>query len=210
MSWISKLLLLYKRKKVQVLTNREIAMLLDAIDVGEKRITFFPFNEFTVLDDHAIQKVIKKTNICDIAMVALSIDSELRNKIFRNIPQQDSIKIKNIIKGVGNFKEKDIVEAQTKICSIIYYLANTGEIIIPKRFRFPDNLDQYFPIFHPPSSFDSISKYIEEFQVFLRDKRCEWELGELEKVETPILDIDSAESRKKFEKWFLNGKVIKL
>ena len=183
-------------------------MLLDAIDTGEKRVTFFPFNEFAALDDHAIQKVIKETDIYDIAMVVLSMNNELRDKIFRNIEQQESIKIKNIIRCKENFKEKDIVNAQTKICSIIYYLANTGEIIIPKKFRFPDNLDQYFSIFHPPSSFDCILKYIDGFQLFLNERR--FELGELEDMEPPILDIDSAESRKKFEKWFRNGKIISI
>jgi len=184
MEWLKKISLFFRRKKLIVLSNKEIAELLDVIDTscdGDKKVSLFPFNEFATFNDYAIKEIIQKTNIHDIVMIILSIDIELRDKIYNNMSQQESIEIKNTIKNIKYFKDKDVVESQTKICPIIYYLANTGKIIIPQKFKYPDNLDYFLLIFKHPSSFNNISEYVEEFLKFLNEKRYEFgELGILE------------------------------
>jgi flagellar motor switch protein FliG len=188
MKWINKISSYVKRKvhaltetrKVEILTNMEIAKLLDTINFGDTGDsgtggklgeTPLQFIDFAALNDIDIQKIILKSNIHDITMTLLSIDANLHDKIYINMSEQDVINIKNSIKCADNIKQVDIVKGRTKFFSTIYYLAKTGEIVIPKKFHFPGNFDKFFSVFRKPSSFDSMSKYTEEFENFFMNSK---------------------------------------
>jgi len=163
------------------LTNEEIDVLLENIDERrpqEEKRPSNPFSEIVKLDELAIQKVIQKTDGIDMAkaLKPTNFRVKVQNKIFRNMTKRAAIILKEDIEYMGPIRLKDVEEAQRKIFSMIYHLADTGEITIPEDFLSPDKLDQAYAAFNPLSNFDSEFENIEEFAAFLTERRQPEEL----------------------------------
>jgi hypothetical protein len=161
------------------LTNEEIDVLLENIDEKisqEEKRPSDPFNKIVKLDDRAIQKVIQKTDGKDLAKALKPAGLRVQNKIFRNMTKRAATMLKEDIEYMGPIRLKDVEEAQRKIFSTIYQLADKGEITIPEDFLSPDDLDQAYAAFSPLSNIDSEFKNIEEFTAFLAERRQPEEL----------------------------------
>jgi flagellar motor switch protein FliG len=91
----------------------------------------FVFEDIVMLDDRTIQKVMSKVNSQELAKALKSVDTEVQDKVFRNLSKRAVSMLKEDMEYMGPVKLKDVEEAQQLIVSIIMYLEYRGEIIIP-------------------------------------------------------------------------------
>jgi flagellar motor switch protein FliG len=92
----------------------------------------FVFEDIVMLDDRAIQKVLREVDTQELAKALKSVDTEVQDKIFRNMSKRAAGMLKEDMEYMGPVRLKDVEEAQQKIVSIIRHLEDTGEIVIAR------------------------------------------------------------------------------
>jgi len=68
----------------------------------------------------------------ELAKALKSVDTEVQDKIFRNMSKRAAGMLKEDMEFMGPVRLKDVEEAQQKIVSIIRHLEDTGEIVIAR------------------------------------------------------------------------------
>jgi flagellar motor switch protein FliG len=92
----------------------------------------FVFEDIVMLDDRAIQKVMREVDSQELAKALKSVDSEVQDKIFKNMSKRAASMLKEDMEYMGPVRLKDVEEAQQKIVSIIRHLEDTGEIVVAR------------------------------------------------------------------------------
>ncbi|MFP4382410.1 MAG: flagellar motor switch protein FliG [Spirochaetia bacterium] len=92
----------------------------------------FIFEDIVMLDDRAIQKVMREVDTAELAKALKSVDSEVQDKIFRNQSKRAATLLKEDMEYMGPIRMKDVEEAQQKIVSIIRKLEEQGEIVVAR------------------------------------------------------------------------------
>jgi len=92
----------------------------------------FVFEDIVMLDDKAIQKVMREVDSQGLAKALKSVDSEVQDKIFKNMSKRAASMLKEEMEYMGPVRLKDVEEAQQKIVSIIRHLEDTGEIVVAR------------------------------------------------------------------------------
>ena len=92
----------------------------------------FVFEDIVMLDDRSIQKVMREVDSQELAKALKSVDTEVQDKIFRNMSKRAAGMLKEDMEFMGPIRLKDVEEAQQKIVSIIRHLEDTGEIVIAR------------------------------------------------------------------------------
>jgi flagellar motor switch protein FliG len=92
----------------------------------------FVFEDIVMLDDRAIQKVMREVDQQELAKALRSVDTEVQDKIFRNMSKRAAGMLKEDMEYMGPVRLKDVEEAQQKIVSIIRHLEDTGEIVVAR------------------------------------------------------------------------------
>ncbi|AHC14579.1 flagellar motor switch protein FliG [Salinispira pacifica] len=92
----------------------------------------FVFEDIVMLDDRAIQKVMREVDTAELAKALKSVDTEVQDKIFRNMSKRASQLLKEDMEYMGPIRMKDVEEAQQKIVSIIRKLEEQGEIVVAR------------------------------------------------------------------------------
>ncbi|MDR0451664.1 MAG: flagellar motor switch protein FliG [Treponema sp.] len=92
----------------------------------------FVFEDIVMLDDKAIQKVMREVDSQELAKALKSVDTEVQDKIFRNMSKRAANMLKEDMEYMGPVRLKDVEEAQQKIVSIIRHLEDTGEIVVAR------------------------------------------------------------------------------
>ncbi|MDR3020601.1 MAG: flagellar motor switch protein FliG, partial [Treponema sp.] len=92
----------------------------------------FVFEDIVMLDDRAIQKVMREVDSQELAKALKSVDSEVQDKIFKNMSKRAANILKEDMEYMGPVRLKDVEEAQQKIVSIIRHLEDTGEIVVAR------------------------------------------------------------------------------
>jgi len=90
----------------------------------------FTFEDIVMLDDRAVQNVLRETDSSDLAKALKGADAKVQGKIFRNMSQRAAAMLKEDMEYMGPVRLKDVEESQNKIISIIRHLEETGEIIV--------------------------------------------------------------------------------
>jgi flagellar motor switch protein FliG len=85
-----------------------------------------------MLDDRAIQKVLRDVDQQDLAKALKSVDTEVQDKIFRNMSKRAASMLKEDMEFMGPIRVKDVEEAQQKIVSNIRRLQDNGDIVIAR------------------------------------------------------------------------------
>ncbi|MCL2758863.1 MAG: flagellar motor switch protein FliG, partial [Treponema sp.] len=68
----------------------------------------------------------------ELAKALKSVDSEVQDKIFKNMSKRAASMLKEDMEYMGPVRLKDVEEAQQKIVSIIRHLEDTGEIVVAR------------------------------------------------------------------------------
>ena len=92
----------------------------------------FVFEDIVMLDDRAIQKVMREVDSQELAKALKSVDTEVQDKIFRNMSKRAAGMLKEDMEYMGPIRLKDVEEAQQKIVSIIRHLEDNGEIVVAR------------------------------------------------------------------------------
>jgi len=92
----------------------------------------FVFEDIVLLDDRAIQKVLREVDTTELAKALKAVDSEVQDKIFRNMSKRAATLLKEDMDYMGPVRLKDVEEAQQRIVSIIRKLEEQGEIVVAR------------------------------------------------------------------------------
>lgn len=98
----------------------------------EIRRKMFVFEDILLLDDHAIQRVLRDVDNNDLAISLKGSNEEVQNAIFNNLSKRLAVMIKEDMEFMGPVRMKDVEEAQQKIVNTIRKLEDSGEIIISR------------------------------------------------------------------------------
>lgn len=98
----------------------------------EIRKKMFVFEDILLLDDRAIQRVLRDVDNNDLGIALKGANEEVQNVIFKNLSKRLSAMIKEDMEFMGPVRMKDVEEAQQKIVNIIRKLEDSGEIIISR------------------------------------------------------------------------------
>ena len=98
----------------------------------EIRKKMFVFEDILLLDDRAIQRVLRDVDNNDLAMALKSSNEQVQNTIFNNMSKRLAVMIKEDMDFMGPVRMKDVEEAQQKIVNIIRKLEDSGEIVISR------------------------------------------------------------------------------
>ena len=92
----------------------------------------FVLEDIVMLDDRSIQMVMREVDSQELAKALKSVDTEVQDKIFRNMSKRAAGMLKEDMEYMGPVRLKDVEEAQQKIVSIIRHLEDTGVIVIAR------------------------------------------------------------------------------
>ncbi len=98
----------------------------------EIRKKMFVFEDILLLDDSAIQRVLRDVENSDLGLALKSANDQVQSAIFNNLSKRLAVMIKEDMEFMGPVKMKDVEEAQQKIVSIIRKLEEAGEIVISR------------------------------------------------------------------------------
>ena len=92
----------------------------------------FVFEDILLLDDRAIQRVLRDVDNADLELALKSSTEEVQNVIFKNLSSRLASMIKEDMDFMGPVRMKDVEEAQQKIVAIIRRLEESAEIVISR------------------------------------------------------------------------------
>lgn len=98
----------------------------------EIRKKMFVFEDILLLDDRAIQRVLRDVENSDLAIALKGSNEEVQNAVFKNLSKRLSAMIKEDMEFMGPVRMKDVEEAQQKIVNIIRKLEDAAEIVISR------------------------------------------------------------------------------
>ncbi|NSW76518.1 MAG: flagellar motor switch protein FliG [Candidatus Atribacteria bacterium] len=130
-----------RKKLIEILnksdrgTEKSILEALEEKDPGlaeEIKSEMFVFEDIVLLDDRAIQLVLRQVDMKDLALALKGSSQEVQEKIFRNMSQRAAQMLKEDMDYMGPVRARVVNEAQQKIVNIIRRLEETGEIVIAR------------------------------------------------------------------------------
>ncbi|MCR4895531.1 MAG: flagellar motor switch protein FliG [Lachnospiraceae bacterium] len=98
----------------------------------EIRKKMFVFEDVLLLDDRAIQRVLREVDNSDLGIALKGANEQVQNAIFGNLSKRLAVMIKEDMDFMGPVRMKDVEEAQQKIVNIIRRLEDAGEIVISR------------------------------------------------------------------------------
>lgn len=116
-------------------TEKHIMETLEIEDpelADEIRKKMFVFEDILLLDDRAIQRVLRDVDNNDLAVALKGSTEQVQNAIFNNLSKRLAAMIKEDMEFMGPVRMKDVEEAQQKIVNIIRKLEDSAEIIISR------------------------------------------------------------------------------
>ncbi|HDY88387.1 MAG TPA: flagellar motor switch protein FliG [bacterium] len=90
----------------------------------------FVFDDILILDDKAIQLILKEVDTKELAVALKAATDELKDKIFKNISERVEQMIKEEMEYAGPTRLSVVEEAQTRIVEIVRRLEDEQQIVI--------------------------------------------------------------------------------
>ncbi|MEG0961549.1 MAG: flagellar motor switch protein FliG [Lachnospiraceae bacterium] len=98
----------------------------------EIRKKMFVFEDILLLDDRAIQRVLRDVDNNDLGIALKAANEDVQNVIFKNMSKRLASMIKEDMEFMGPVRMKDVEEAQQKIVGVIRKLEDSAEIVISR------------------------------------------------------------------------------
>ena len=98
----------------------------------EIRKKMFVFEDILLLDDRAIQRVLRDVENSDLAIALKGSNDEVKGAILKNLSKRLAAMIEEDMEFMGPVRMKDVEEAQQKIVNVIRKLEDAGEIVIAR------------------------------------------------------------------------------
>ena len=90
----------------------------------------FVFEDIVMLDDRAIQKVMREVDTTELAKALKSVDTEVQDKIFRNMSKRAAEMLQDDLEAMGPVRIGDVESAQKDILATARRLDDSGEIML--------------------------------------------------------------------------------
>ncbi|MFT8317141.1 MAG: flagellar motor switch protein FliG [Sporolactobacillus sp.] len=116
-------------------TERNILDQLERVDpdlAEEIKKRMFVFEDIVVLDDRAVQRVIRESENEDLILAMRTASDEVKDLLFRNMSERMAASFKEEMEYMGPVRLHDVEEAQTRIVNTIRKLEDAGEIVIAR------------------------------------------------------------------------------
>jgi flagellar motor switch protein FliG len=104
----------------------------DAELADEIKKRMFVFEDIVLLDDRAIQRVLREVDTQELSKALKSVDVEVQDKVFKNMSKRAAAMLKEDMEFMGPVRLKDVEDAQQKIVASIRRLEDSGEIVIAR------------------------------------------------------------------------------
>ena len=92
----------------------------------------FVFEDIVLLDDRAIQRVLREVDNQELAKALKSVEAEVQEKIFKNMSKRAASLLREDMDFMGPVRLKDVEDCQQKIVNIIRKLEDAGEIVVAR------------------------------------------------------------------------------
>jgi flagellar motor switch protein FliG len=92
----------------------------------------FVFEDILLLDDRAIQRVLRDVDNNDLEIALKGSNEEVKSVVLKNLSKRLASMIEEDIEFMGPVRMKDVEEAQQKIVAIIRKLEDSAEIVISR------------------------------------------------------------------------------
>lgn len=112
--------------------------ILDTLEIQDPELAeeikkrMFVFEDIVVLDNRAIQRIIREADNEDLRLSLRVVSDEVKDVIFKNMSQRMAETFKEEMEYMGPVRLRDVEEAQTRIVSTIRRLEEIGEIVIAR------------------------------------------------------------------------------
>lgn len=112
--------------------------ILDALEIQDPELSeeikkrMFVFEDIVILDNRAIQRVIREVENEDLRLSLKVSSEEVKEIVFKNMSQRMAETFKEEMEYMGPVRLRDVEEAQTRIVAAIRRLEEIGEIIIAR------------------------------------------------------------------------------
>lgn len=112
--------------------------IMESLEIEEPELAdeihkkMFVFEDILLLDDRAIQRVLRDVDNADLGVALKAANEEVQNVIFKNLSKRLAAMIKEDMEFMGPVRMKDVEEAQQKVVSVIRKLEDSGEIVISR------------------------------------------------------------------------------
>lgn len=116
-------------------TERTILDTLETQDpelAEEIKKRMFVFEDIVILDNRAIQRVIREVENEDLRLALKVASEEVKDIVFSNMSQRMAETFKEEMEYMGPVRLRDVEEAQTRIVTAIRRLEDVGEIVIAR------------------------------------------------------------------------------
>ncbi|MFD2628383.1 flagellar motor switch protein FliG [Oceanobacillus kapialis] len=112
--------------------------ILDALEIQDPELAdeikkrMFVFEDIVILDNRAIQRVIREVENDDLRLSLKVASDEVKDIVFKNMSQRMAEAFKEEMEYMGPVRLRDVEEAQTRIVGTIRRLEDIGEIVIAR------------------------------------------------------------------------------
>ncbi|WP_164668996.1 flagellar motor switch protein FliG [Virgibacillus doumboii] len=112
--------------------------ILDTLEIQDPELAeeikkrMFVFEDIVVLDNRAIQRVIREVENEDLRLSLKVASDEVKEVVFKNMSQRMAETFKEEMEFMGPVRLRDVEEAQTRIVGAIRRLEEIGEIVIAR------------------------------------------------------------------------------
>ena len=98
----------------------------------EVKKNMFVFEDIILLDDRAIQMVLKEVDTKELAVALKGVNENTAIRIFKNMSERAAAMMKEEMEFMGPVRLKSVEESQQRIVSIIRKLEDAGEITVAR------------------------------------------------------------------------------
>lgn len=92
----------------------------------------FVFEDIVLLDNRAIQRVIRDVETGDLQLALKVASEEVQDLVFKNMSKRMAETFKQDMEVMGPVRLRDVEEAQQRIVAVVRRLEETGEIVIAR------------------------------------------------------------------------------
>lgn len=112
--------------------------ILDDLEIQDPELAeeikkrMFVFEDIVILDNRAIQRVIREVENDDLRLSLKVSSEEVKRVVFSNMSQRMAETFKEEMEYMGPVRLRDVEEAQSRVVSVIRRLEDIGEIVIAR------------------------------------------------------------------------------
>jgi flagellar motor switch protein FliG len=119
--------------RVDRATEKAILENLDETDpelAEEIKKKMFVFEDIKMLDDRAIQQILREVETKDLSLALKNATDEVKDKIFKNMSQRAAATLQEEMEYMGPVRLRDVEDAQQRIVNVVRHLEESGAIIV--------------------------------------------------------------------------------